>query len=67
MIVLSLDKDEAMVVGERVVVRVIEIRGDEVDLAIEYPGGASVKLGETCPARHGPADREKAVAAACCH
>lgn len=37
MLVLSRRKDEAIVVGDRITVRVVEIRGNQVRLAIEAP------------------------------
>jgi carbon storage regulator len=37
MLVLSRKKDEAIVVGDNVVITVVEIRGDKVRLGIEAP------------------------------
>jgi carbon storage regulator len=46
MLVIPRKKDEAIVVGDGIIVSVIEIRGDEVRLAIEYPRGTTVHRGE---------------------
>ena len=37
MLVLSRKKDEALVIGDNIVVTVIEVRGDKVRLGIEAP------------------------------
>lgn len=37
MLVLSRKKDESIVIGDGIVVRIVEIRGDKVRLGIEAP------------------------------
>ena len=44
--VISRQKDEAIVIGDGIELTVIEIRGDEVRLAIEYPKESTVHQGE---------------------
>jgi carbon storage regulator len=46
MLVIPRRKDEAIVVGDGIIVNVIDIQGDEVRLAIDYPKGTSVYRGE---------------------
>jgi carbon storage regulator len=46
MLVIPRKKDEAIVIGDGIEITVIEIRGDEVRLAIDCPGGATVHRGE---------------------
>jgi carbon storage regulator len=43
--VISRKKDEAIVIGD-IEVMVIEVQGDEVRLAIDYPKGTTVHRGE---------------------
>jgi carbon storage regulator len=38
MLVLSRQRDESIVIGDRVVVTIVDIRGDKVRLGIEAPG-----------------------------
>ena len=38
MLVLSRQRDESIVIGENVVVTIVDIRGDKVRLGIEAPG-----------------------------
>ena len=42
MILISRTKDESIVLGDDVILTVIEIRGDKVRLAIEHPTGVTV-------------------------
>jgi carbon storage regulator CsrA len=44
--IFSLAENEALVVDNRIVIRVLEITGDEVQLAIEFPEGVSIEQGE---------------------
>jgi carbon storage regulator len=44
--VISRKKDEAIVISDGIELTVIEIRGDEVRLAIDYPKGTTVHRGE---------------------
>ena len=46
MLVIPRKKDEAIIIGDDIEVTVIEIRGDEVRLAISYPDGATAHRGE---------------------
>jgi carbon storage regulator len=46
MLVIPRKKDQAVVVGDSIIVNVIEIRDDEVRLAIDYPKGTTVYRGE---------------------
>jgi carbon storage regulator len=41
-ILISRTKDESIVLGDDVILTVIEIRGDKVRLAIEHPTGVTV-------------------------
>jgi carbon storage regulator len=45
-IIIPREEGEGVLIGDDVVVTVVEIRGDRVRLAIEYPDGASVERGE---------------------
>ena len=40
--VISRKKDEAIVIGDGIEITVIEIQGNEVRLAIDYPKGSTV-------------------------
>ena len=42
MLVLSRKKKEAVYIGDSIVVRIVEIRGDKVRLAIDAPQNVSV-------------------------
>jgi carbon storage regulator len=42
MLVLSRQRDESIVIGENVVVTIVDIRGDKVRLGIEAPGEVPV-------------------------
>ena len=42
MIVISRQKDTAIVIGDGIIVTVIDIRGDKVRLGIEHPAGVTV-------------------------
>ena len=42
MLVLSRHKDEAIMIGEDIIIRVVDIRGDKVRLGIEAPRDVSV-------------------------
>ncbi len=44
--IFSLATDEAVAIGDEIVVKVLEINGDEVQLGIERPDGASVVSSE---------------------
>jgi len=50
MLVLSRKKNESIVIGENVVVTVIEIRGDKVRLGIEAPRDVAVHRKEVLEA-----------------
>ena len=46
MLVIPRKKDEAIVIGDGIEITVVEVRGDEVRLAIDYPKGSTVHRGE---------------------
>lgn len=46
MIVIPREEGEAILIGDGVIVTVLEIRGDEVRLAIEYPDGEPAEQGD---------------------
>lgn len=52
MLVLSRKRNESIVIGDDVVVRVIEVRGDKVRLGIEAPREISVHRKEVFDAIH---------------
>jgi carbon storage regulator len=48
-IVIPREEGEGVMIGDGVIVTVIEIREDKVRLAIEYPEDMTVQRGETRP------------------
>ena len=46
MITISRRKNEGVVIGEGIIITVIEVRGDKVRLGIDYPREVSVHRGE---------------------
>jgi carbon storage regulator len=42
MLVLSRQRDESIIIGDKVVITIVDIRGDKVRLGIEAPGEVSV-------------------------
>jgi len=44
--IFSLATDEAVAVGDEIVVKVLEISADEVQLGIEHSDGTSIESGE---------------------
>jgi carbon storage regulator len=46
MLIIPRSKDQSIVIGDGIVVNVIEIDDDEVRLSIEYPEGVSVETGD---------------------
>jgi len=44
--IFSLTTDEAVAIGDDIVVKVLEINGDEVQLGIEHSDGMSTEFGE---------------------
>jgi carbon storage regulator CsrA len=44
--IFSLATDEAVAIGDDIVVKVLEINGDEVQLGIEHSDGTSIEFGE---------------------
>lgn len=52
MLVLSRKKDEDVMIGDNIVIRVVEIRGDKVRLGIEAPQDIPVHRGEVYAAIH---------------
>jgi len=60
MLVLSRKKNESIVIDDRIVVTVIEIRGDKVRLGIEAPREVSVHRSEVYDAIQSKADPNSA-------
>ena len=59
MLVLSRHRDESIMIGDDVVVTIVDIRGDKVRLGIEAPQSIPVHRQEVYEAIHGkPADTE---------
>jgi len=58
MLVISRRMDEALVIGDNVVISVIEIRGDKVRIGIEAPRDVSVHRREVWELIHQPRDPE---------
>ena len=46
MLVIPRKKNESVVIGDNIIVTVIEIRGDTVRLGLEFPPGMSVERSE---------------------
>lgn len=57
MLVLSRQRDESIMIGDDIVIRVVDIRGDKVRLGIEAPAEVSVHRQEVYDA----IQRERAV------
>lgn len=51
MLVLSRKEGQRLVIGDRVVVKVLEVTGGRVRLGIEAPREVSIRRGELPPAR----------------
>lgn len=49
MIVIPREEGEAVMIGDNVIVRVVEIQGDKVTLAIDYPEDMTLERGESRP------------------
>jgi carbon storage regulator len=63
MLVLSRKKNESIVIGENIVVMVIEVQGDRVRLGIDAPKEVSVHRLEVYEAiKHGEAPKEENAA-----
>ena len=63
MLVLSRKKNESIVIGENIVVMVIEVQGDRVRLGIDAPKEVSVHRREIYEAiKHGGAPKEENAA-----
>ncbi len=59
MLIIPRRKNEGFVIGDSIIVTVIEIRGDKVRLGIEHPPEMSVHRKEVYDAIHrAPAQRE---------
>lgn len=50
MLEISRGKDEEIVIGDSIILTVVEIDGDTVRLAIEHPDGVSVRTAEVVAA-----------------
>ena len=46
MLVIPRKENEAIVIADGIEITVVEVRGDEVRLAIDYPKGSTVHRGE---------------------
>jgi carbon storage regulator len=63
MLVLSRQRDESIVIGDKIVITIVDIRGDKVRLGIEAPGEVPVHRQEVYEAiqrenrRAGPPER----------
>jgi len=55
MLIIPRSKNQSIVIGDNIIMNVVEINDDEVQLSIEYPEGVSVRPGEVV------AERELAV------
>ena len=62
MFLISRMKDESVVLGDDIILTVIEIRGDKVRLGIELPEGVSLHRAEMYDALHHP-EHDRAMAA----
>jgi carbon storage regulator CsrA len=47
---IVLGKNDAIVIGNEIIVTVLAVRDDEVEVGIERPAGVSVERGEVCSA-----------------
>ncbi|MGD0382788.1 MAG: carbon storage regulator [Thermoguttaceae bacterium] len=50
MLVLSCQRDKSLMIGDKVVLTIVDIRGDKVRLGIEAPGKMSVHRQAVYPA-----------------
>jgi carbon storage regulator len=60
MLIIPRSKNQSVVIGDNIIVNVVEVEGDEVRLSIEYPEGVSVRTGEVV-AERGLAVKEPAA------
>ena len=60
MLVLSRHRDESIIIGDDIVITVVDIRGDKVRLGIAAPIEISVHRQEVYDAIHGKPDAEPA-------
>ena len=51
MFIIPRSKNQSVVIGDNIIVNVVEVEGDEVQLSIEYPEGVSVRRGEVVAER----------------
>ncbi|MGE3315952.1 MAG: carbon storage regulator CsrA [Planctomycetaceae bacterium] len=63
MLVLSRKKDEKIIIGDKITIMVIEIRGDKVRLGIEAPKEVTVHRQEVYEAIKREHDQEKGISA----
>jgi carbon storage regulator len=61
MLVLSRKKDEKIIIGDKITIMVIEIRGDKVRLGIEAPKEVTVHRQEVYEAIKREHDQEKGI------
>lgn len=59
MLVLSRKRDEKIVIGDRIVITVVEVRGDKVRLGIEAPNDVPVHRQEVYDAIRRSAENDK--------
>ena len=52
MIIIPRRENESIVIGEDIVITVVQIRGTTVRLSIEHPHGTSIHRGEAYPEIH---------------
>jgi carbon storage regulator len=64
MLVLSRKRDERIVIGDNIVITVVEVRGDKVRLGIEAPTEVPVHRQEVLDAMRRNSEQEKAPPAA---
>ena len=62
MLILSRKLDESIVIGDNIVITIVDIRGDKVRLGIDAPKEVPVHRSEVYAAIHGGEDEENALA-----
>ena len=62
MLVLSRQRDESIIIGDNIIITIVDIRGDKVRLGIEAPQEVPVHRQEVYEAIHGPGQYQLASA-----